>query len=75
MISLGKALSQTRIEKVPRGWLTKDQLAKAEGVVGSGGGFNYTVRLAVRAGLLEVKKFRVVWGEGVRARPFFRRVK
>ena len=66
------SLMKNKEDKVPAGWRTPSQLAQQMG---------YCEEMAkikckelVRAGLAEVKEFRVRWGKMIRARPHYRLV-
>lgn len=74
MKSLRQHLNQRHADKIPPGWMDADTLARKEGY-SSRESARYVITGALKAGLLETKKFRVIWGETVRARPFYRYVK
>lgn len=74
-MKLATLVARAKIDKVPRGWLDREQLAKAEGF-SSATSFWPTLRRAIALDLVEVKEFRVLWGgKQVRPRPHYRRVK
>ena len=65
-----ESLLKNKEDKVPPGWRTASQLAAQMG---------YCEEMAklkckelVKAGLAEVKDFRVRWGKMIRARPHYR---
>lgn len=73
MSTLAAQLRQRKADKVPKEWLTIEQVAAKEGVCRE-----TMLRQApacIRAGLLELKHFRVLWGQTLRARPHYRYVK
>lgn len=66
------SLMKGREDKVPAGWRTPDQLVKQMG---------YCEEMAkikckelVKAGLAEMREFRVQWGKMIRGRPHYRLV-
>lgn len=74
-MKLAALVARTKLDKVPPGWLTREQLAKAEGF-SSPASFHPTLRQALALGYLEMKEFRVHWGpRQIRPRPHYRRVK
>lgn len=75
MTSLRELLQTAKLEKVPTGWLTREQLAKSEGISEVSGSMTILIRDAKRLGLLEEKSFHVRWGRIIRPRPHYRRVK
>ena len=70
-MSLRTQLNQRRADKIPAGWMDGDTLAKKEGYSCREAARN-VVTGALKAGLLETKKFRVIWGDGLRLRPYYR---
>lgn len=74
-MSLLEQLRTARAPKVPAGWLTLDQLAKAEGRPNARGSFYYIAQNAVAAGILQKKTFRILLGNGVRPVTHYKRVK
>lgn len=64
-------LLEAKADKVPREWMSKETLAKREGYV-SADAMAPVLREAVKAGLVEVRQFRVPWGQSVRLRPHYR---
>lgn len=76
MISkLATQLARRKVDKIPAGWFTRDQLARREGASASQGYFFYLVRRAVKEGLLEERHFRVLKGNGARMQPHYRYTK
>lgn len=74
-LAWAKALDQLlgkRVEPVPSGWRSADDLAKQMGLCYEMA--KLKCRDLVRAGLAERKDFRVKWGKGVRQKPFYRLV-
>lgn len=74
-MKLVEQLRALKADKIPAGWLTIDQLAHAEGLVHARGGFQYTVKAAVEARLLQRKKYLVATGGGLRKVWHYKRVK
>ncbi len=72
--TLQSRLLALRADKVPRGWLNGEQLARREGY-STRDSFAPVIRQAVKAGLLEQREFRVLWGHCLRLRPHYRYVK
>jgi len=64
-------LIKNSADKVPPGWMTKDELAKREGFTDPGS-MRKIIADAIKAKLLETREFRVAWGQGIRPRPYFR---
>lgn len=75
MPSLRAQLNQRRVDKIPAGWLTRDQLAEDQGLAIGSGTLTVVIRDSKRAGLIEERKFRTLWGDTVRPRPHFRYTK
>lgn len=74
-MKLSALVARAKIDKVPRGWLDREQLAKAEGF-SSATSFWPTLRKAIALGYVEVKQFTVLWGPNqIRSHPHYRRVK
>jgi hypothetical protein len=73
MKSLRSLLHAKLCDKVPPGWLTRDELAAAEGISADTGNLRHLIKQAKAAGLLEEKEFRVPWGNIVRPRAHYRR--
>lgn len=67
-------LDQTRIDKVPPGWLTYDKMGAEQGYA-SPESFRFVLRPALARGLVECKKFRVMTKSGIRALPHYRYTK
>lgn len=72
-MTLRQQLNQRKADKVPPGWMDADTLAKKEGY-SCRAAARTVIIAALKAGLIETKKFRVIWGDTVRARPFYRYV-
>lgn len=73
--SLRDHLNQRRVDKIPPGWLTRDELAEDQGIAPGSGTLALIIRESKKAGLIEEKKFRTLWGDTVRPRPHFRYTK
>ena len=72
-LAWAKALDQLlvkRVEQVPAGWRSADELAKQLDLCYEMA--KLKCRDLVKAGLAERKDFRVKWGKGVRLKPFYR---
>lgn len=72
-MTLRQKLNQRKADKIPAGWMDGDTLAKKEGYSCREAARNVMIA-ALKAGLIETKKFRVIWGETIRAKPFYRYV-
>ena len=59
-------------ESVPKGWHSPEEIAEKLGLCREVG--MQKCRQLAQAGLVERKDFRVQWGRGVRARPYYRLV-
>lgn len=64
-------LVKTAVDKVPAGWMTKDELAASEGFTDPGS-MRKIIADSLKAKLLEAREFRVAWGTGIRPRPYFK---
>lgn len=73
--ALVRAARIARAPKVPAGWLTLEDLAKADGRANARGDFYYIAQDAVAAGILEKKSFRVYRTNGLRTVAHYKRVK
>lgn len=73
-MKLAAMIALTAADKIPAGWLTIEQLARAEDSF-PGGSFRRTVREAVRLGLLERREFRVYSVNQRRSVPHYKRLK
>jgi len=74
-LAWARALDQlltTRVEAVPPGWRSAEDLAKEMDLCYEMA--KIKCRDLVKAGLAERKDFRVKWGRGARLRPFYRLV-
>lgn len=72
--SLRSLVRAAAVDKVPPGWLTKEQMARGEGYTAPRC-FDDTLRRALALGFVEQKEFRVRWGNQERLRPHYRRLK
>jgi predicted DNA-binding ArsR family transcriptional regulator len=73
-MNLRQQLLAKRCDKLPPGWMTLEEMGQKEGYSGATA-FRSIANQALDAGLIETKKFRVVWGDLVRARPHYRYTK
>lgn len=64
-------LVKNSADKVPAGWMTKDELAASEGFTDPGS-MRKIITEALKEKLLEQREFRVAWGTGIRPRPYFK---
>ncbi len=69
-MKLTEQLRNARIDKIPPGWFSAEQLARREGFA-SPEAFRSTLQAAKKAGLLRQRNFIVAWGTGCRARPHY----
>lgn len=73
-MSLLARLTAAKADRVPPGWLTLDQLARREGYA-QPRCFLRVRDEALRAGFLERRDFRVLWGNFLRRRTHYRYTK
>jgi hypothetical protein len=66
-------VNQVTAEEVPAGWYSPEEIAMKLGHCREVG--IQKCRDLAKAGLVERKDFRVVWGRGVRPKPFYRLIK
>ena len=67
-------LQKNALPNIPAGWYTIDEMAERENY-SSANSFRPTLQRAVKAGLVAVKEFRVIWGNQSRMRPHYRYAK
>ncbi len=69
-MKLAEQLRAARLDKIPPGWFSAEELAKREGSA-SPEAFRATLKAALKAGLLRQRNFTVLWGDGCRPRPHY----
>lgn len=72
--NLLKTIQDRRADKVPPDWMTLATMAKQQGY-DSVETFRFVQREAIKMGLVESKKFRVMTGRGLSLVPHFRYAK
>lgn len=70
-MNLRQQLNQLRIDKIPPGWYSLEQLARREGFSDPRSA-RPMIRDCLKARLLEQRLFTVPWGAGLRKRPYYR---
>jgi hypothetical protein len=63
-------VNQAAAEEIPPGWFSPEEIAMKLGHCREVG--IQKCRDLAKAGMVERKDFRVVWGRGVRPKPFYR---
>lgn len=70
-MKLRERLNRQQLKKIPPGWMTGEAMAKREGF-SSVESFKSLLYRAMDAGMVEVKKFKVINGNGLRNVPHYR---
>ena len=72
--SLTSLVLRRTLDRVPAGWLTREEFALSEGYSCGDSARPILIR-AVNLGIVERKEFRVIWGNQSKMRPYYRRKK